>query len=226
MNVVLVGPPGAGKGTQARLLAERLGVPQLSTGDMLREAVAAGSPIGLRAQAIMERGALVPDEVVSGVLDARLDAADTESGAVFDGYPRTVAQAGTLDRLLAQRGRGIDAIVEIRVADDALVDRICGRFTCESCGEGYHDRYKQPQQAGVCDRCGGTAFSRRADDQPETVLRRLEAYRAETRPVLAYYAERGKARAVDGVGAIAVIADAISRALGRADSWQVSREGR
>ena len=213
MNVVLIGPPGAGKGTQARMLAERLGVPQLSTGDMLRDAVAAGSEVGLRAKAIMESGALVPDEVVSGVVDERLEASDTIPGAVFDGFPRTVPQAGTLDALLAKRDRSVAAMIEIRAEDVALMERIVGRFTCETCGEGYHETHKRPRSEGVCDKCGGTSFQRRSDDNADTVRNRLEAYRVETAPVVAYYMADGKGRSVNGMLGIHEVAAEIGTVL-------------
>jgi adenylate kinase len=182
MNIILLGPPGAGKGTQAQTLVAERGMVQLSTGDMLRAAVKAGTPIGLKAKAVMEAGELVSDEIVSGIIGEALDALAPETGVIFDGYPRTAPQAHSLDTLLADRGRQLDHVIELEVDEDALVDRITGRFTCASCGEGYHDRYKQPKVAGTCDKCGSTEFKRRPDDNEETVRTRMAEYRAKTAP--------------------------------------------
>ena len=215
MNLVLLGAPGSGKGTQGRRISEWMAVPQLSTGDMLRAAVAARTPVGLRAREVMESGALVSDEIVSGVVAERLDAPDTTAGAVFDGYPRTVPQAEDLDRLLDERGRQIDRVLEIHTDDSELVERITGRFTCADCGAGYHDRYKRPQIESRCDECGGGNFTRRADDNEETVRRRLEAYNSETAPLIARYRSKGLLRQVDGSNAIAMVAVAIDAVLGR-----------
>ena len=204
MNIILLGPPGAGKGTQAgRLIAER-GLVQLSTGDMLREAILAGSPIGLRAKAIMEAGELVPDEVVNELIANRLDLPGSfaVSGFIFDGYPRTEAQAISLDALLAERGLKLDHVIELDVDADALVDRITGRFSCAQCGEGYHDRYKLPKVEDVCDVCGSDRFKRRPDDNEQTVRTRLAEYRAKTAPILPYYDARGLVRRVDGMAPI------------------------
>ncbi len=215
MNVVLLGAPGSGKGTQARRIADWMGVPQLSTGDMLRAAVESGSPVGVRAKEVMDRGALVSDDIVSGVVAERLDGPDTEPGAVFDGYPRTVAQAADLDRLLSERERKVDRVLEIRTEDSLLVERIVRRFTCEACGEGYHEVHKRPAVDGVCDRCGGTRFSRRADDNEETVRRRLDSYHRETSPLIARYRASGLLTSVDGAVAIDEVATAVDAALGR-----------
>ena len=215
MNLVLLGAPGSGKGTQARRISDWMAVPQLSTGDMLRAAVSAGTPVGLRAKAVMDRGALVSDAIVSGVVADRLDEPDTSTGVVFDGYPRTVAQAEDLDRLLSERGRAVDRVLEIRINDAELVERITGRFTCATCGEGYHDAYKLPAVEGRCDRCGGSEFSRRADDNEATVRRRLKAYHSETAPLVARYRDKGLLRDVDGSRAIAEVAAAVDAALGR-----------
>ncbi|WP_448661778.1 adenylate kinase [Sphingomonas sp. CJ20] len=199
MNIILLGPPGAGKGTQAGRLEADRGMVQLSTGDMLRAAVKAGTPTGLKAKSVMEAGELVSDEIVSGIIGERLDMADTEKGAIFDGYPRTAAQAESLDSLLADRGRQLDYVIELVVDEDALVDRITGRFTCAKCGAGYHDRYKLPKVAGVCDVCGSEEFKRRPDDNAETVRTRMAEYRAKTAPILPLYEARGLVRRVDGM---------------------------
>ncbi len=213
MNVILLGPPGAGKGTQAKRLEAREGLAQLSTGDMLRAAVAAGTEVGRKAKAIMESGGLVPDEVVIGIIGERLDKPDAAKGFILDGFPRNPAQAKALDELLARKGTKIDRVIELKVDEDALVDRISGRFTCAKCGEGYHDRYKQPKQAGVCDVCGGTEFLRRADDNAETVRSRLGVYREQTAPILPYYREKGILVEVDGMAEMDAVARQIEAAL-------------
>ncbi|MGD9811257.1 MAG: adenylate kinase, partial [Sphingobium sp.] len=199
MNIILLGPPGAGKGTQASRLVESRGMVQLSTGDMLRAAVKAGTPVGLQAKAVMESGGLVSDEIVSGIIGEALDALAPETGVIFDGYPRTQAQAHSLDELLAARGRELHQVIELEVDEDALVERITGRFTCAACGEGYHDTFKQPKVEGVCDKCGGTEFKRRADDNEETVRTRMAEYRAKTAPILPIYEKRGIVARVDGM---------------------------
>jgi len=213
MNIILLGPPGAGKGTQASRLVEDRGMVQLSTGNMLRAAVAAGTEIGRKAQAIMEAGGLVSDDIVNALIDEKLAGLAAEQGVIFDGYPRTRGQAESLDRLLAAHGRKLDAVIELEVDEEALVDRISGRFTCASCGEGYHDRHKRPQVDGVCDACGSTEFKRRPDDNAETVRTRLAEYRAKTAPILPFYEERGLVRRVDGMAPIAEVGAAIDDAL-------------
>ena len=202
MNLILFGPPGCGKGTQAERLHERLGLAHLATGDMLRAAVAAGTEVGRRAQAIMAAGELVPDKLVVDIIAGRLDQADARDGFVLDGFPRTLAQARALDELLAGKGRRIDRVVELEVDEDALVERISGRFACATCGAGYHDRFKPTKVEGVCDQCGGTDFVRRQDDTAETVRERLRAYRRQTAPLLPYYRERGLLTSVDGMAGI------------------------
>lgn len=214
MNIILLGPPGAGKGTQAQHLVATRGMVQLSTGDMLRAAVKAGTPTGLKAKAVMDAGQLVSDEIVSGIIGEALDQLTPETGVIFDGYPRTAPQAQSLDVLLAERSRKLDHVIELAVDEDALVDRITGRFTCATCGEGYHDRYKQPKVAGVCDKCGGTEFKRRPDDNEETVRTRMAEYRAKTAPILPIYEARGIVSRVDGMADIAHVADAIKEILG------------
>ena len=212
MNIILLGPPGAGKGTQAaRLQAER-GMIQMSTGDMLREAVAAGTPVGLQAKAIMEKGELVSDAIVSALIGERLDAA-SEAGAIFDGFPRTVAQAEALDLLLDERRRSLDHVIELAVDEDALVDRITGRFSCARCGTGYHDRFKQPRADGICDACGSSDFLRRKDDNEQTVRTRMAEYRAKTAPILPHYEQRGLVRRVDGMAPVDQVAAQIDAIL-------------
>jgi adenylate kinase len=213
MILVLLGPPGAGKGTQANLLETDSSLVKLSTGDMLRAAVAAGTELGRKAGAIMERGALVPDDIVIGLIAERLDKGGKGDGYILDGFPRTIAQAEALDRLLAERGKTLDAVVEMQVDDDALVKRIIGRFTCATCGEGYHDDFKMPKVQGVCDRCGATQFVRRRDDNEEVVRSRLEAYHAQTKPLINYYEKQGKLKSVDGMAEIGAVHRAIGRAL-------------
>ncbi|MDO7842387.1 adenylate kinase [Sphingomonas immobilis] len=199
MNIILLGPPGAGKGTQASRLEAERGMVQLSTGDMLRAAVKAGTPTGVKAKAVMEAGELVSDEIVSGIIGERLDMDDTAKGVIFDGYPRTAAQAEQLDGLLADRGRTLDKVIELEVNEDALVERIVGRFTCASCGAGYHDTFKQPKVADTCDVCGAHEFKRRPDDNEETVRTRMAEYRAKTLPILPIYEARGLVARVDGM---------------------------
>jgi len=207
--LILLGPPGAGKGTQARLLQDRFGLVQLSTGDLLRAAVAAGTEAGLRAKAVMEAGDLVSDEIVLAILKDRLAEPDTARGVILDGFPRTTPQAEALDALLAQAGQRIDAAISLEVEDAAMVARVSGRFTCAACGEGYHDSFKRPAADGICDVCGARAFKRRADDTAETVRARLDAYHAQTAPLIAFYDGRGQLARVDAMGGI----DEVTRAL-------------
>jgi adenylate kinase len=215
LNIILLGPPGAGKGTQAARLEQGRGMVQLSTGDMLRAAVAAGTHVGLRAKAVMDAGALVSDEIVNDILSARLDQDDVERGFILDGYPRTAAQAGALDALLAEKGMKLDHVIELAVDEDSLVDRITGRFSCAKCGAGYHDRYKLPKIPTLCDVCGSDRFTRRADDNEEAVRTRMAEYRAKTAPILPYYEARGLVRRVDGMAPIAAVSAAIEAILDR-----------
>jgi len=212
LNIILLGPPGAGKGTQAaRLQAER-GMMQLSTGDMLREAVAAGTPVGLKAKAVMERGELVSDAIVSALIGERLDQS-ADKGAIFDGFPRTGHQAEALEILLEQRDRRLDHVIELVVDEDELVRRIVGRFTCANCGAPYHDEFKRPVVEGVCDVCGSTEFKRRPDDNEQTVRTRMAEYRAKTAPILPIYEQRGLVRRVDGMASVEAVAAQIDAIL-------------
>ncbi len=214
MNLVLLGPPGAGKGTQAKLLEDSRSLVKLSTGDMLRAAVAAGTELGRKAGEIMERGELVPDDLVIKLIAERMDQGGRGEGYILDGFPRTIAQAEALDLLLKERGKTLDRVIVMEVDDDALVERIAGRFACADCGEGYHDLYKLPKVKGVCDRCGSTQFVRRKDDNEEVVRARLKAYHAQTEPLIDYYRRQGKVSAVDGMADIPTVAWEIGEALG------------
>lgn len=213
-RLIFMGPPGGGKGTQAQRLQDDYGIVQLSTGDMLRAAVTSGSEIGLKAKAVMDAGKLVSDDIVIGIIDERLDQADCANGFILDGFPRTVAQAQALDGLLSNKGLALDAVLELRVPDELLVDRITGRYTCAKCGAGYHDSFKKPKVEGVCDSCGSTEFKRRADDNAETVTSRLEAYHAQTAPLLPYYEGKGLLTVVDGTLPIDEVTRQLEAALG------------
>ena len=213
MNIILLGPPGAGKGTQARLLVEEHGLVQLSTGDMLRAAKSSGTELGKKVAEVMARGDLVTDDIVIGLIAEQLDGEAGKQGLIFDGFPRTLAQADALEALLAEKGRAINAVVEMRVDEDALVRRITGRFTCAKCGEVYHDETKPTAKPGVCDVCGSTEFIRRADDNEESVRVRMAAYNRQTAPLIGYYHAKGKLRSVDGLGEIDAIASDIRRLL-------------
>lgn len=202
MNLVLLGPPGCGKGTQSKRLQDSLGVIQLSTGDMLRAEVAAGSDIGREADAIMKAGQLVPDTVIIGIMDRRLDAEGRKKGFILDGFPRTVPQAEALEKMLSAKQLELDVVVSIEVDDEAMIERISGRFSCGKCGAGYHDSFQRPKVDGICDACGSKEFIRRKDDNAETVRERLKAYHAQTKPIIAFYEARGLVRRVDGMGPI------------------------
>lgn len=213
MNLVMLGAPGAGKGTQAKRLEDMRGLVQLSTGDMLRAAVAAGTKLGRQAGGIMERGELVPDELVIGLISERMDQDEGGAGFILDGFPRTIGQAEALDELLQSRGDAVDRVVVIDVQDDVLVGRITGRYTCANCGEGYHTEFKKPKVEGVCDRCGSTEFKRRKDDTEEVVRERLKAYHDQTKPLVGYYTAQGKVRTVDGMADISTVQKEIDQAL-------------
>jgi adenylate kinase len=213
MIIILLGPPGAGKGTQAKELAARRGLVQLATGEMLRTAVAARTEIGVKAKAIMESGNLVPDEIVIGIVAERIERPDCKNGVILDGFPRTLPQAAALDAVLRRKRTSLDAVIELKVNDKALVERISGRFSCATCGEGYHDTFKPPKESGVCDVCQGTEFTRRKDDAPETVRDRLLVYYRDTSPLLGYYYCKGNLHTVDGMAPIDEVAAAIAGIL-------------
>jgi adenylate kinase len=213
VDIILLGPPGAGKGTQAERLVAEHGMVQLSTGDMLREARKADTELGHQVAAVMDSGALVSDEIVSALIDAKLAALGENQGAIFDGYPRTLAQAQSLDVILASHGRRLDYVIELVVDEDSLVERITGRFSCSNCGAPYHDRFKRPKVEGTCDVCGAHEFKRRADDNEETVRTRMAEYRAKTAPILPFYEERRLVRRVDGMGNVENVAAAIDAIL-------------
>lgn len=210
-RIIFMGPPGGGKGTQAQRLEDTFGIKQLSTGDMLRAAVAAGTDLGKQAKAVMDAGQLVSDDLMIGLISERVDQPDCGNGFILDGFPRTIPQAEALEKLMADKGMPLDAVIELRVPDELLVERITGRFACAKCGRGYHDTYQRPKVEGVCDACGSTEFKRRADDNAETVVSRLEAYHRQTAPVLAHFEKTGKVHVVDGTKDIdQVTADLVS----------------
>ena len=213
-NLMLLGPPGAGKGTQAKEIAARHGLIQLSTGDMLRAAVGAGTETGKRVKEIMAKGDLVPDEVVIKIISERIDQPDCKGGMILDGFPRNLNQAAALDQMLQGKKKQLDAVIELKVDDNQLIQRIVGRFTCAKCGEGYHDRFKRPKVRGVCDVCQSTEFTRRPDDNSDTVTKRLMVYYRETSPLIGYYFCKGNLRSVDGMAPIAEVAREIDKVLG------------
>jgi adenylate kinase len=210
-----LGPPGAGKGTQAQHIVEKYGIPQLSTGDMLRAAVTAGTEVGKRAKAVMDVGKLVSDEIVNAIVSERIDQRDAARGFILDGFPRTLVQADATERMLRSKGMELSAVIEIKVDDAVLADRVSGRYTCANCGAGYHDANLKPKVEGVCDRCGSTHFKRRADDNRETVVTRLQAYYKETSPLIGYYYAKGKLHSVDGMVDINQVTGAIDAILAK-----------
>lgn len=213
MRLILLGPPGAGKGTQAQRLVEKHGIPQLSTGDMLRAAVKAETEVGMRAKTVMDAGRLVSDEIVNDIVSERIDAPDCAGGFILDGYPRTLAQADALEAMLAGKGLALDTVIELKVDDDVLVDRIAGRYTCARCGAGYHDTNHRPKVDGVCDKCGSHDFKRRPDDNADTLRTRLQAYYKETSPLIGYYHAKGKLSGVDGMADMDAVTEAIEAIL-------------
>ena len=213
MNLILLGPPGAGKGTQAKILEEKWGLKQLSTGDMLRAAVAAGTEFGRKAKAVMDRGDLVSDDIVVSIISERLDQTDVKKGFILDGFPRNTAQAEALGAMLMAKGLKLDAVIEMKVDDAALVTRIAGRYSCAKCGKGYHDSFEKPKVAGICDSCGGTEFVRRADDNEATVRSRLEIYNKQTAPLVDFYGKAGILRTIDGMAEISQVTNHIAKLL-------------
>lgn len=215
MRLILLGPPGAGKGTQAQRIVEKHGIPQLSTGDMLRAAVSAGTEVGKRAKAVMDAGKLVSDDIVIAIVSERIDAPDCANGFILDGFPRTLVQADATEAMLSGKNLDLSAVIEIRVDDEILADRIAGRYTCANCGAGYHDENLKPKVEGVCDKCGSTHFKRRPDDNRDTVRTRLQAYYKETSPLIGYYHAKGKLHSVDGMGEIDVVTGEIEAILAK-----------
>ena len=215
MRLILLGPPGAGKGTQAQRIVEKHGIPQLSTGDMLRAAVKAGTEVGKRAKALMDAGSLVNDDVVIGIVSERIDQPDCAKGFILDGFPRTLVQADATEKMLASKGMKLDVVIEMQVDDSVLVDRVSGRYSCANCGTGYHDRLQKPKVEGVCDKCGSTEFKRRPDDNAETMTTRLRAYYKETSPLIGYYHAKGLLKSIDGMAEIDEVTTSIETILGK-----------
>lgn len=214
MNIIFLGMPGSGKGTQAEMLVERLGIAHLSTGDMLRARIALGDEIGRKAKDIISGGNFMPDDIMLRMIEDRIAMDDCGKGFLLDGFPRTLAQAEGLDALLARKGRKLDAVIALMVDEEILVERVSGRFSCKTCGAAYHDKFNRPKVDGVCDHCGGTEFVRRSDDTPETIRKRVEIFHRETAPIIPYYETRGLLRRVNGMGSIEEVKKDIASALG------------
>ena len=214
MNLILMGPPGAGKGTQSQRIEKSHGIVQLSTGNMLRAEGASGSDLGKEAKDVMESGGLVSDELIIAMISSRIDQDDCKKGFILDGFPRTTPQAEALDTMLTEKGLKIEHVIEMKVDDEAMVKRITGRFTCAECGAGYHDEFQKPKKEGVCNQCGGSEFTRRADDNPETVRARLQAYHEQTAPILSYYKEKGTVKSVEGMAGIDEVTEQLNAVLG------------
>lgn len=213
MNIILLGPPGAGKGTQAQLLQKKYGMIQLSTGDMLRVAIKNGDALGNEARVYMDQGNLVPDELIVRMMEARVQSPDAAKGIILDGFPRTVPQAEALDQMLAKHHKKLDAVIELKVDENELIERVSGRYTCASCGAGYHEKFKPTKRKDVCDACGGTKFMRRADDNPETLKTRLRAYREQTAPILPYYKRQNLLKSVNGMASMSEVEHALARII-------------
>lgn len=214
MNLILMGPPGAGKGTQSQRIEKTHGIVQLSTGDMLRAEVASGSDLGKEAKEVMESGGLVSDDLIIAMISSRIDQDDCKKGFILDGFPRTTPQAEALDTMLTEKGLKIEHVIEMKVDDEAMIKRISGRFTCAGCGAGYHDEFQKPEKEGVCDQCGGAEFTRRDDDDAETVRARLQAYHEQTAPILSYYKEKGTVKSVEGMASIDEVTEQLNAVLG------------
>ena len=214
MNIIMLGAPGAGKGTQAKRMAEKYGIPHISTGDILRSNISRGTELGKKAKSFIDAGALVPDELVIQLVADRLEEEDAKAGFIFDGFPRTIPQAESLDRMLQEKGRKIEYAVNIDVPDAVIVDRMSGRRFCASCGASYHTEYLKPKKEGICDKCEGQ-LALRKDDEPETVLKRLAVYHEQTEPLIAYYRKNEVLREVDGTKEVAEILTEIQKQLGR-----------
>jgi adenylate kinase len=213
MNLILLGPPGAGKGTQAKRLEEKFSIAQLSTGDMLRAEVSSGSELGKEAKQLMDAGQLVPDSLVIGIISSRIDDEDCKNGFILDGFPRTEAQAEALDEMLASKSLKLDSVIQLAVDEEALVGRVTGRYTCAECGNGYHDEFQKPEVEGVCDNCGSKEFKRRADDNEDTVRTRLKAYHDQTAPIIPYYEAKGLMGRVDGMADIEDVTKQLEKIL-------------